>query len=175
MRDTLLKRFAIFVDGQETQPTNVIERAVDMHALLVIGSSGYQKTVNYLWRGWLVQDEDRPLEFVSYKHKTSQHYWDHFDPDRMRTPRYQNAVQISMSIIYLLLYTIAINTINSDGDLDVIEGILYIFTAGFLFDEMTKFWKVGPLFSCLTWTHAGRWASTTLASGTCSTARCTRC
>ena len=58
LQDVLLKRYSILVDGEETMPANVIERAVDLHALRVTGSSGYQKCVNYLWRGWLVQDEN---------------------------------------------------------------------------------------------------------------------
>ena len=103
MQETLLKRFSILVNGQPTKPTNVIERAVDLHALLVIGSSGYQKCVKYLWRGWLVQDDQNTLNFVPLKNKTDTSYWAHFDPDRMRTPMYQNAVQISISIIYLAL------------------------------------------------------------------------
>ena len=58
LQDVLLKRYSIMLDGEETMPANVIERAVDLHALRVTGSSGYQKCVNYLWRGWLVQDEN---------------------------------------------------------------------------------------------------------------------
>lgn len=60
----------------------------------------------------------------------------------MRAPVYQNAVQIFFSILYLVLYTIAINSINSAGDLDVVEGVLYIMTAGFIFAEISKIWKV---------------------------------
>lgn len=40
LRDVLLKRYSIIVDGEETPPANVIERACDLHALKVIGSSG---------------------------------------------------------------------------------------------------------------------------------------
>lgn len=40
MQDVLLKRYSIIVNGEETLPANVIERAVDLHALRVIGSSG---------------------------------------------------------------------------------------------------------------------------------------
>ncbi len=61
----------------------------------------------------------------------------------MRVPQYQNAVQVAFSIIYLALYTGAINTVNPSGDLDVIEGLLYVFTTGFIMDEVVKFWKVG--------------------------------
>ena len=142
LQETLLKRYSILIAGQETEPANVIERAVDLHALRVIGSSGYQKCISYLWRGWLVQDEDNPVNFVPYKHKAETNYWVHFDPNRMRAPRYQNTVQIFFSVLFLALYTGAINTINSTGDLDVVEGVLYIMTAGFMFDEISKFWKV---------------------------------
>lgn len=146
LRDVLLKRYSIVVDGEDTNPANVIERATDLHALEVIGSSGYQKCIAYLWRGWLVQDDDDPSRFIDYKNKTSTNYWVHFDPDRMRVPMYQNAVQVGISIIFLALYTGAINTINPSGDLDVIEGLLYIFTLGFMCDEIAKFWKVGRFY-----------------------------
>lgn len=42
MHLVLLKRYSIMVDGEATPPVNVIEKAVDLHALRVIGSSGYQ-------------------------------------------------------------------------------------------------------------------------------------
>ena len=64
----------------------------------------------------------------------------------MRVPQYQNVVQIFFSVLFLALYTGAINTINSTGDLDVVEGVLYLMTAGFLFDEIAKFWKVGRYY-----------------------------
>lgn len=40
LQDVLLKRYSIIVDGEETAAANAIERAVDLHALPVIGSSG---------------------------------------------------------------------------------------------------------------------------------------
>lgn len=146
LQDILLKRYAVMIDGESTAPANVIERAVDLHALRVTGSSGYQKCVNYLWRGWLVQDENDPSTFVDYKKKSNTNYWTHVDPDRMRAPIYQNATQIIFSLIYLGLYTGAINTVNPKGDLDIVEILLYIFTVGFLCDEFSKFWKVGRYY-----------------------------
>lgn len=146
LQKVLLKRYSVLVDGEQTTPANVIERAVDLHALRVTGSSGYQKCVNYLWRGWLVQDENDPSQFVDYKKKDNTNYWTHVDPDRMRAPIYQNATQIIFSLIYLALYTGAINTVNPSGDLDIVEIILYIFTAGFICDEASKFWKVGRYY-----------------------------
>ncbi|KAI7655499.1 hypothetical protein KC319_g9987, partial [Hortaea werneckii] len=146
MQEMLLKRYSFVVDGEETIPANAIEKAVDLHALRVIASSGYQKCISHLWRGWLVQDEDDPSRFVDYKLKTDTSYWAHLDPDRMRVPQYQNAVQIIVSLIFLGLYTGAINTINPSGDLDIVEGLLYVFTLGFICDEVGKFYKVGRFY-----------------------------
>ncbi|CAO2653450.1 Nn.00g028610.m01.CDS01 [Neocucurbitaria sp. VM-36] len=144
--EVLLKRYSILVDDQPTVPANAVEKAVDLHAVVVIGSSGYQKCINYLWRGWIVQDDQDPSRFVPFDKKTNTSYWAHLDPDRMRVPRYQNWVQIAMSLIFLGLFTGAINTINPSGDLDVVEGLLYIFTLGFICDEANKFWKVGRYY-----------------------------
>lgn len=146
LEEVLLKRYSILVNDEATVPANAIERAVDLHALTVIGSSGYQKCISYLWRGWLVQDDEDPSRFVDYENKTNTSYWAHLDPDRMRVPMYQNTVQIAMSVIYLALYTGAINTINPSGDLDVVEALLYVFTIGFICDEVSKFWKVGRYY-----------------------------
>ncbi len=52
----LLKRYAILVNGQPTAARNALESSVEVHALHVIGSSGYQKAISYLWRGWYIQD-----------------------------------------------------------------------------------------------------------------------
>ncbi|KAI4863804.1 hypothetical protein F4820DRAFT_425896 [Hypoxylon rubiginosum] len=143
LQSVLLKRYSIVVDGEATPPVNVIEKAVDLHALRVIGSSGYQKCISYLWKGWLVQDENDPASFIDYKERDNTTFLPHLDPDRMRAPMYQNAFQLIISILYLALYTGAINTINPGGDLDFVEILLYIFTIGFLFDELTKFYKAG--------------------------------
>jgi hypothetical protein len=143
MQEVLLKRYSVLRKDEETAPANVIERAVDLHCLIVIGSSGYQKCIKYLWRGWIHQDDLDPGKFVYYKERDNISFWAHLNPDRMRTPVYQNYVQISISLIYLGLYTGAVNTVNEDGDLDVVEGILYLMTLGFICDEIAKFWKVG--------------------------------
>ncbi|KAI1499238.1 hypothetical protein F5X99DRAFT_290908 [Biscogniauxia marginata] len=143
LHSVLLKRYSILIDGDATPPVNVIEKAVDLHSLRVIGSSGYQKCISYLWKGWLIQDEDDPSSFVDYKDRDNTAFWPHLDPDRMRAPMYQNAFQLLISIIYLALYTGAINTINPSGDLDFVEILLYVFTFGFIFDELTKLYKAG--------------------------------
>ncbi|KAL8697547.1 MAG: hypothetical protein Q9224_002257 [Gallowayella concinna] len=146
LQSLLLKRYSILANGEPTEPANAIERSVDLHALTVIGSSGYQKCISYLWRGWLIQNDASPSYFIPWAGKSNTDYWSHFDPDRMRAPVYQNTVQIFFSLLYLILYTAAINTINRDGDLDVVEGVLYLMTLGFVADECAKFWKVGRYY-----------------------------
>ncbi|PGH09458.1 hypothetical protein GX51_00563 [Blastomyces parvus] len=146
MHDVLLKRYSMRIDGENTPPVNAVERAVDLHALRVIGSSGYQKCIKYLWHGWLCQDDKDPSTFIEYPERVNTDYWSHVNPDRLRAPIYQNTVQIFFSLLYLVLYTIVINTINPSGDLDVVEGLLYIMTLGFVCDEFTKFWKVGRFY-----------------------------
>ncbi|KAK4184678.1 putative calcium channel [Podospora australis] len=155
MYSVLLKRYSIIVNGHPTLPANVIEKAVDLHALRVIGSSGYQKCINFLWRGWLVQDEDDPSTFVDYKDKDNTSYISHLDPDRMRAPMYQNVTQMLISFVYLVLYTLAMNSVNLEGntgEVDFIEGLLYVFTIGFICDELSKFWKAG--YQILSFWHA---------------------
>ncbi|KAF4507756.1 hypothetical protein G6O67_004219 [Ophiocordyceps sinensis] len=139
----LLRRYSILADGAPTTPANVVEKAVDLHAVRVIGSSGYQKCISHLWRGWLVQDEDDPSVFVDYQNKDNTSFLAHMDPDRMRAPRYQNAAQLLFSLIYLALYTAAINSVNPTGVLDTAEVAMYIFTFGFVCDEVVKFYKAG--------------------------------
>ncbi|KAF3160919.1 hypothetical protein TWF788_002828 [Orbilia oligospora] len=142
-QELLVKRFSHLQNSERTDPMSAVERAVDLHALDIIGSSGYQKCIKYLWNGWIIQDELDPTQFVFYDKLTSVNYWNHVHPDRLKAPAYQNAFQMLVSFIYLALYTAAINTVNPDGDIDIVEGILYVFTVGFIFDEFSKFWKVG--------------------------------
>ncbi|KAK7421855.1 Calcium channel yvc1 [Neonectria magnoliae] len=143
LHNILLRRYSFIRGSLPTAPVNVIEMAVDLHAVRVIGSSGYQKCIAYLWRGWLVQDEDDPSVFVDYKDKDNRSFLVHMDPDRMRAPRYQNAAQMLFSLIYLGLYTAAINSVNPTGVLDGAEVALYIFTFGYVADELVKFYKAG--------------------------------
>lgn len=145
-QEMLLKRFSILKNGQGSMPTNAIEKAVDLHATRVIGSSGFQKCISYLWKGWVVQDFDNPTQFTSYKHAANKSFWVHFDHDRLRAPRYQNMFQVLISGLYLTLHTVAINTVNARGDIDLVEAALYIFTMSFIADEAAKFWKVGRYY-----------------------------
>lgn len=90
-----------------------------------------------------MQDENDPSVFVDYAHKDNPNFFVHTDPDRMRAPKYQNAAQLLFSLVYLGLYTAAINSVNPTGELDGAEVALYIFTLGYICDELIKLYKAG--------------------------------
>jgi len=140
-QEVLLKRYSVIVNGEESAPTNAVEKAVDLHALRVIGSSSFQICVQHIWKGNIIKDDDD--RFVEYNQKANTYYWSHFDPDRLRVPLYQNAVQIGMSFLYLVIYT---GTLNLSGGLDAWEVLLDLFTLGFICDELRRFWKVGRFY-----------------------------
>ena len=61
-----------------------------------------------------------------------------FDLDLIIVPRYQNLLNLFFTVTFLVLYTIAVNTPNSKGNFDFVEGMLFAFVFGFFFDEVTK-------------------------------------
>ncbi|KAK7204213.1 hypothetical protein BZA70DRAFT_281820 [Myxozyma melibiosi] len=142
-KEMLCRRFSLIVDNEVTDARNALELAVDIHSLTVIGSSGYQKCISWIWHGWIVPSPVRPSEYVSYTDVAVPDFWTHFNPDRIKTPLYQNGLQLAFSIVYLALYTGAVNTANPGGNFDPVEGLLYVFTLGFLFDEIVKFYHIG--------------------------------
>jgi len=139
----LLRKFRYRRGKNVSGLANAIERSVDLHALTLISSEEYQKCINYLWRGWIIQDPNNGTQFIPYEHVADPSWSTHFDHDRLRAPLYQNYFQIFVSVVFLVLYTIVINTLNPGGELDVIEGFLYFFTLGYTFDECGKIFKVG--------------------------------
>ncbi|ODQ64951.1 hypothetical protein NADFUDRAFT_46764 [Nadsonia fulvescens var. elongata DSM 6958] len=142
--DMLCKRYSITLNDEESDPLSALELAVDLHSTIVISSAGYQRCMKWLWRGWIIQSDSDPTEYVFYRGVSHTSFWSHFDPDRIKTPLYQNALQIFFSIIYLILYTASINTPNeARGTFDSFEILLYILTLGFIVDEVTKLYHVG--------------------------------
>ncbi|CAI5757988.1 unnamed protein product [Candida verbasci] len=140
----LCHRYTICLNGEDSTPTNALEMAVDMHSTIVIGSSGYQRCIKWLWRGWIVQSSNDPHSYVLYKGAASHSIRTHFDPARIKTPLYQNILEIFFSIIYLVLFTIILNTHSTTfSNLDVFEITFYLFTVGSILDEIIKFYHVG--------------------------------
>ena len=140
----LCHRYTINLHGVDSQPISVLELAVDMHSTMVIGSSGYQRCMKWIWRGWIIQSSTDPDLYVLYRGAPSLSIKTHFDPARIRTPLYQNILEIAFSIIYLILFTIIINTNDvKTVPLDGFEIAFYLFTIGSILDEVVKFYHVG--------------------------------
>lgn len=147
----LCHRYLMHVCGEDTAPVSALELAVDMHSTIVIGSSGYQRCIKWLWRGWIVQSLKDPHSYVLYKSVSSPKIAKHFDPERIKTPAYQNMLEIFFSFVYLALFTVILNThqINATP-VDAFEGLFYVFTLGSVVDELIKIYHVG-------WNYLGFW------------------
>ncbi|EDK43809.1 conserved hypothetical protein [Lodderomyces elongisporus NRRL YB-4239] len=147
----LCHRYTIHVNGKESTPVSALEMAVDMHSTIVIGSSGYQRCIKWLWRGWIIQSSTDTHSYVLYKGVSSHSIRTHFQPARIKTPLYQNILEVFFSFIYLALFSIILGTHSTNfADLDVFEVTFYLFTLGSVWDEIVKFYHVG-------WNYIGFW------------------
>ncbi|CDK26157.1 unnamed protein product [Kuraishia capsulata CBS 1993] len=138
----LCHRYSINLSDQDEAPESALELAVDMHSTIVIGSSGYQRCIRWLWRGWIVQSAKRPTCYVLYKGTGNTSFKNHFDPDRIKTPLYQNILEILFSFFYLAVYTVLVNQDTRDS-LSFLETVFYLSTFGFLLDELVKWYHIG--------------------------------
>lgn len=140
----LCHRYLIHVCEEDSVPVSALELAVDMHSTIVIGSSGYQRCIKWLWRGWIVQSSEDPHSYVLYRGVSSSKIRTHFDPERIKTPAYQNTLEIIVSFLYLALYTFILNTNQVETTpIGIFEGTFYIFTLGTILDELVKLYHVG--------------------------------
>ncbi|SCU97332.1 LAMI_0F09670g1_1 [Lachancea mirantina] len=148
----LCRRYVINENDEDQEAEGVLELALDMHSTIVIGSSGYQRCLKWLWRGWIVQEEGDASTFVLCDSVPSSQFSRHFHPDRLKTPMYQNIIQVFFSICYLVLYTVVVNSKNSRevDPIDAAEVVFYFFTVGSILDEMNKIYNVG-------WNYVGFW------------------
>lgn len=74
-----------------------------------------------------------------------------FDPDRVGVPRYQFFFRIFLWILFVVAYSIAIQT--PDRGFGVEDVILYVQLAGYLLEDLTKAWKVWSLRALGFWTY----------------------
>lgn len=141
----LCRRFIINENDEDCIAQNALELAMDMHCTTVIGSSGYQRCLKWLWRGWIVQHRWDCKSYVLCDVIPSPKFTNHFNPDRLKTPMYQNWLQIFFSLVFVFLYTAVVNSKDStavDG-IEATEWIFYFFTIGSTLDEINKVYHVG--------------------------------
>ena len=148
----LLRRYVINENEVDSVPTSALELAMDMHCTIVIGSSGYQRCLKWLWRGWIVQNKYDPETFTLCSIVPRCELRKHFTPDRLRAPVYQNLLQIIFSLFYLMFYTIVVNQKDSVNvePIGFWESWFYVFTLGHIIDEVVKCYHIG-------WAYLGFW------------------
>lgn len=148
----LLRRYQINENDIDSSPTSALEMAVDKHCTIVIGSSGYQRCLKWLWRGWIVQNRYDPQTFILCDIIPSCQPSIHFTPNRLKAPVYQNMLQIFFSMVYLILYTVVVNQKDNTvvEPVGSVESCFYFFTLGYTFDELVKVYHIG-------WAYIGFW------------------
>lgn len=146
--EMLLRRYSILNGGRETDPKSLVELAVDAHITRVVASGPYTNVMQRVWNGdYIVKyADDESLQFSPAPTRHKAGFLSHFRIIRANVPRYQNALQILLSIAFLSLYTATVNTANDDGYLDAAEGMLFLFALGYLCDEISKIFKVGKAY-----------------------------
>ncbi|CAH01666.1 Yvc1p [Kluyveromyces lactis] len=148
----LLRRYVINENDCDSSPISALELAMDMHCTIVIGSSGYQRCLKWLWRGWIVQNKLNPETYILSPVVPSCEVSKHFTPERLRAPIYQNLLQIIFSLLYLVLFTVVVNQKDSVNvqPIGFWESLFYVFTLGHALDELVKCYHVG-------WAYIGFW------------------
>ncbi|OLL25622.1 Eukaryotic translation initiation factor 2 subunit alpha [Neolecta irregularis DAH-3] len=144
-QEVLLKKYQVIHGNRTTEPLNAIELAIDIRAIRVISSGPFQQCMLSLWRGYYqtYYGPQGQQEYRPYEKLISTKFSDHWDPHRMKTPRYQNIVQLVVSFLFLILYSLSVNTIDKNRNMDVFEFLLYVLVLSHIFDEGAKIWKVG--------------------------------
>lgn len=141
----LCKRYTINLNGVVSTPFNALELAVDQHSTIVISCNGFQRCIKWLWRGWIVQSGDNPNEYILYSHTDCSKFSTHFNPERIKTPAYQNQLQLIVSVLYVLIYSWALSN-GADGPVSTWqlgEVMFYTMTLSFILNEATKLFHVG--------------------------------
>ncbi|KAG0672170.1 hypothetical protein C6P45_003645 [Maudiozyma exigua] len=141
----LLRRYSIFEVNNESSLRNAVELATDQHCTIAVGASGYQRCLSWLWDGWIIQSPDNPNKFIAEEIVPHTSYLDHFTPQRIKTPKYQNFLQILFSVIYLFLYSTILNEklIIDNINPSKTEIFFILFTLGYVIDEIAKFYYIG--------------------------------
>ncbi|GAA6052108.1 hypothetical protein JCM3770_006635 [Rhodotorula araucariae] len=161
----LSKRFTVIEsDGDESMPLSALESAVDQHATFFLSSNEAQRCVFALWKGLLVQKQmdDGNIEYQLYKTDADQQgFLAHFDTTRIAVPRYQFFIRVFFWIIFVLCYTIAIQT--PERGFGIEDSILYIQLLGYLLEDLVKIWKIG-WWACISFWQVINFAIYSLAT-----------
>ena len=143
--DWLLRRYSILdAGGEPTDPKSAIELAIDIHVPRVLSSSAATTVIDMIWDGRAMvkysADDSLRFSIASTERRT---FWQSFRAERATVPRYQNALLILQNVVFLVLYTISVNSANQTGQFDPPELIMALFVCGYLLDDLVKSYKIG--------------------------------
>lgn len=152
----LSKRFS-YVDGEGdvTLPTSTLESAVDQQSVTVLSSPEAQACVEAIWTGTLVQSysarengNHNHVHFLPYRSAGQGSFSEHFDPKRLAVPRTLYAFSLITWIVFLAVYSLA--TLEYTG-LDAFEITLWVMLAGYILEDVVRWWKVRGLEALSIW------------------------
>lgn len=149
----LSKRFC-YIDarGNKTLATSALESAVDQSSITFLSSPEAQACIDAIWTGKLVQsysDGQHLVHFVPWQPKhNSNSLFDYFEPARLAVPRFNYSVSLVSWLILLGVYSIATQTYSG---LDGWEIALWLMLAGYIIDDLNRWWKVRGLEALSIW------------------------
>ncbi|KAF8605353.1 calcium activated cation channel [Ceratobasidium sp. AG-I] len=148
-------------DGDNSALSSALELAIDQQASIFLSCSEAQKVVNSLWRGdWVqINNDNNDIDYDEYKFKHDGSFWSHIDPSRLSVPRYQNAFRIFLWLVFLFIYSRAIQQpIEQNRQprhrLDEWEIALYVQAMAYSMEELHKIYKMLRYF---TWRAFNFW------------------
>ncbi|KAJ7786312.1 hypothetical protein B0H16DRAFT_1355621 [Mycena metata] len=139
----------IQVDGDESDMSSALEMAIDAHCTIFLSSSEAQDVVNSLWRGEIIQqnNKDHDIDYVPYADlRAGSSFFGRLDPSRLSVPRYQNMFRIVVWLFFLFVYSQAVRQPleRSQGprQFDEWELILYTMALAFLVEDINRLYKL---------------------------------
>ncbi|KAG8716244.1 hypothetical protein FRC11_006638 [Ceratobasidium sp. 423] len=148
-------------DGDNSPLSSALELAIDQQATVFLSSSEAQAVVDSLWRGdWVqVNRDDNDIDYEEYEFKHDGTFWSHIDPTRLSVPRYQNVFRITLWLVFLFIYSRAIQQPIEQNrqprhPLDEWEILLYVQALAYSMEELHKLYKMLRYF---TWRVLNFW------------------
>jgi hypothetical protein len=141
---SLSKRFVrLDEDGDESLPTSAMESAADQNCVIFLSSSEAQRCAEDLWKGKLTQEYDPSgLVFFKSHHRGEPSFLGALDATRLAVPQYSYYAGLAIHVALIVVYTFS--TLEYTG-LDSWEIVLWIFAAGYLVDDLSRWFKMRGL------------------------------
>ncbi|UZJ57169.1 hypothetical protein CBS101457_006489 [Exobasidium rhododendri] len=141
---SLSKRFVqLEEDGDRSMPTSAMESAVDQNCVIFLSGPEAQRCAEDIWKGRLTQTfHPSGLVFFEPHQPSKPSFLGCLDPNRLSVPQYSYYSGLIIHIALIVIYTFS--TLEYTG-LDYWEIALWITAAGYLLDDLTRWFKMRSL------------------------------